>query len=41
MLGEYGIVLPRGVASLRRRVPELLEDASNGLSELFRRLALS
>jgi transposase len=41
LLGEYGIVLPRGVASLRRRVPELLEDAGNGLSELFRRLALS
>jgi transposase len=38
LLGEYGIVLPRGVASLRRRVPELLEDAGNGLSALFRRL---
>jgi len=38
LLGEYGIVLPRGVASLRRRLPELLEDAGNGLSELFRRL---
>ena len=38
LLGEYGIVLPRGVASLRRRLPELLEDADNGLSALFRRL---
>ena len=38
LLGEYGIVLPMGVASLRRRLPELLEDAGNGLSELFRRL---
>ena len=38
LLGEYGIVLPRGVVSLRRRLPELLEDAGNGLSELFRRL---
>jgi transposase len=38
LLGEYGIVLPRGVASLRRRVPELLEAADNGLSGLFRRL---
>lgn len=38
LLGEYGIVLPKGVASLRRRLPELLEDAGNGLSELFRRL---
>jgi transposase len=38
LLGEYGIVLPRGVASLRRGIPELLEDAGNGLSELLRRL---
>jgi len=38
LLGEYGMVLPRGVASLRRRIPELLEDADNGLSTLFRRL---
>jgi transposase len=38
LLAEYGIVLPRGVASLRRRLPELLEDADNGLSELLRRL---
>ena len=38
LLGEYGIVLPKGVNTLRRRLPELLEDAGNGLSELFRRL---
>ena len=38
LLGEYGIVVAKGVASLRRRLPELLEDAGNGLSELFRRL---
>ena len=38
LLAEYGIVLPRGVASLRRGIPELLEDADNGLSALFRRL---
>ena len=38
LLGEYVIVLPKGVASLRRRLPERLEDAGNGLSELFRRL---
>mgnify|MGYP001823357329 CR=1 FL=1 len=38
LLGEYGIVIPKGVASLRRRLPELLEDAGNGLSALFRRL---
>jgi transposase len=38
LLAEYGIVLPQGVASLRQGIPELLEDAGNGLSELFRRL---
>jgi transposase len=38
LLAEYGIVLPRGVASLRLGIPELLEDADNGLSALFRRL---
>lgn len=38
LVGEYGIVLPRGVNTLRRRVPELLEDGANGLSGFFRRL---
>jgi len=38
LCGEYGLVAPKGVAVLRRRLPEWLEDADNGLSELFRRL---
>jgi len=38
LLGEYGIVLPQGVHTLRRRLPLILEDAENGLSDLFRRL---
>jgi transposase len=38
LLAEYGLVLPKGVNTLRRRIPELLEDAENGLSALFRRL---
>ncbi len=38
LLGEYGIVMPQGIGAFRRRVPELLEDAENGLSELFREL---
>jgi transposase len=38
LLAEYGIVIPQGVNTLRRRIPELLEDAENGLSDLFRRL---
>jgi transposase len=38
LLGEYGLVLPQGVSVLRRRLPELLADAENGLTEMFRRL---
>jgi transposase len=38
LLAEYGLILPKGVNRLRRRLPELLEDAENGLSDLFRRL---
>lgn len=39
LLAECGIVIGQGVAQVRRRLPELLEDAENGLSfearELF------
>jgi len=38
LLAEHGIVIPRSLAILRRRLPELLEDADNGLSVFFRRL---
>lgn len=38
LLGEYGIVFSKGVATLRRKLPEILEDADNGLSLLFRNL---
>ena len=38
LLAEYGIVLPKGVAVLRRHLPELLEAADNGLSDAFRAL---
>ena len=38
LLGEYGLIMPKGVSAVRRRVPELLEDGENGLSGLFRRL---
>jgi transposase len=33
---EYGMVMPTGLATLRRRIPELLEDAHNGLGEVLR-----
>jgi transposase len=38
LLAEYGLVFPKGVTTLRRRLPELLEDGENGLSDLFRQL---
>jgi transposase len=38
LLAEYGIVLPQGVGAVRKRVPELLEEAENGLSDFFRPL---
>jgi len=38
LLTEYGLVLPQGVNVIRRSIPALLEDAENGLSDLFRQL---
>lgn len=38
LLGEYGIVFAKGVTTLRRKIPEILEDAENGLSLRFRNL---
>ena len=38
LLAEYGLIFPKGVNTLRRHLPEVLEDAENGLSELFRTL---
>lgn len=38
LLAEYGLVMPKGLASLRRQLPELLEDGENGLSGECREL---
>lgn len=38
LLMEYGVVLPRGMDKLRKRLPEVLEDAENGLNAMFREL---
>lgn len=38
LLAEYGIIAPKGLASLRRLIMHSLEDAENGLSARFRRL---
>ncbi len=36
LLLEYGLEVAQGRAALQRRLPEILEDADNGLSERFR-----
>jgi transposase len=36
LLGEFGVVVPKGVARLRRELPQILEDAENGLPLLAR-----
>jgi len=38
LLAEFGLVIPRGIASARREIPFLLEDAENGLPELAREI---
>lgn len=41
LLGEFGVVVPKGVARLRRELPEILEDAENGLPALAREVFAS
>ena len=36
LLMEFGVVIPKGFASLHRRLPEILEDGDNGLPDLYR-----
>lgn len=36
LLGELGVIVAVGLAALRQRLPELLEDAGNGMPERFR-----
>jgi transposase len=38
LLGEYGLVVPQGIAYIVQRVPALIEDAENELPGSFRRL---
>jgi transposase len=38
LLGEFGLVIPKGICNIAKRVPELLEDASNELPVPFRHL---
>src|SRR5215468_174242 len=41
LLLEYGMVIPHGLAHLRKRLPRVLEEADNGLSFLMRDLLQS
>lgn len=38
LVSEYGLVTPKQIGHLRATLPRWLEDASNGLSDSFRRL---
>ena len=38
LLGEFGLVIPQGIAHVAKRIPELIEDASNELPGSFRLL---
>jgi transposase len=38
LLGEFGLVMPRGISRIAQCVPSLLEDASNGLPLTIRQL---
>ena len=40
LLAEFGIILAKGVSVIRRSLPEILEDAENGLSDMFRQMLL-
>jgi transposase len=37
LLGEFGLVIARGIRQLRSQLPQILEDAENGLPVLARR----
>jgi transposase len=36
LLGEYGMVVGYGISQVRRRIPAVLEDGENGLTDRFR-----
>ena len=38
LLMEYGIIAPKGIEKLKKKVPRILEDADNGLTLEFREL---
>lgn len=38
LLAEFGLVVPKGLSSLKQRLPEIIEDGGNGLPGTFRAL---
>ena len=38
LLSEFGIVIPQGIRSINKRMPDILEDAENGLPGTLRKL---
>lgn len=38
LLGEFGVVIPKGIGHIAWRLPRVLEDAENGLPDSFRAL---
>lgn len=38
LLAEYGIIIPKGIANIKKAMPLILEDAENGLTSLAREL---
>ena len=38
LVGEFGLIVPQGIANIGKRIPELIEDASNELPGSFRLL---
>jgi len=38
LLGEFGLIIPKGISQIAPRIPDILEDGDNGLPGLFRDL---
>ena len=38
LLAEFGIVMPKGMGHIAKRLPEILEDGENGLPGMMREL---
>ena len=38
LVAEFGIVIPKGIGHIAKRVPEILEDGENGLPAMMRQL---